>query len=49
MALLFGPAEYFSLMMLGLVAVIVLAHGSLLSAVVGLLLFSVVAPRATAR
>ena len=41
-ALLFGPAEYFSLMGLGLVAAIVLAQGSLLSAlgmiVLGLLL-----------
>jgi putative tricarboxylic transport membrane protein len=41
-ALLFGPAEYFSLMCLGLVAAIVLAQGSLLSAlgmiVLGLLL-----------
>jgi putative tricarboxylic transport membrane protein len=32
-ALKFGPAEYFSLMVLGLVASIVLAHGSLLRAV----------------
>ena len=32
-ALKFGPAEYFSLMVLGLVASIVLAHGSLLKAV----------------
>lgn len=31
-ALMFGPAEYFSLMVLGLVAVLVLASGSLLSA-----------------
>lgn len=31
-ALTFGPAEYFSLMVLGLVASIVLAHGSLLHA-----------------
>jgi TctA family transporter len=31
-ALLFGPAEYFSLMILGLVAAIVLAQGSLVSA-----------------
>jgi putative tricarboxylic transport membrane protein len=42
MALKFGPAEYFSLMVLGLVASIVLAHGSLLHAlgmiVLGLLL-----------
>ncbi len=41
-ALKFGPADYFSLMVLGLVASIVLAHGSLLHAVgmvfVGLLL-----------
>ena len=42
MALKFGPADYFSLMVLGLVASVVLAHGSLLHAigmvVVGLLL-----------
>ena len=42
MALNFGPAEYFSLMVLGLVASIVLAHGSMLRAigmiVLGLLL-----------
>ncbi|WP_019142524.1 tripartite tricarboxylate transporter permease [Noviherbaspirillum massiliense] len=41
-ALRFGPAEYFSLMVLGLVASVVLAHGSLLRAIgmiiVGLLL-----------
>ncbi|MBI5584698.1 MAG: tripartite tricarboxylate transporter permease [Deltaproteobacteria bacterium] len=41
-ALKFGPADYFSLMVLGLVASVVLAHGSLLHAigmvVVGLLL-----------
>ncbi len=41
-ALTFGPAEYFSLMVLGLVASIVLAHGSLLHALgmilIGLLL-----------
>ena len=41
-ALMFGPAEYFSLMVLGLVAAIVLAHGSILSAlgmiILGLLL-----------
>ncbi len=41
-ALKFGPAEYFSLMVLGLVAAVVLAHGSLLKAismvVLGLLL-----------
>jgi len=33
MALKFGPAEYFSLMVLGLVTAIVLAHGSILKAV----------------
>lgn len=42
LALKFGPAEYFSLMVLGLVASVVLAHGSLLKAigmiVLGLLL-----------
>ena len=42
MALKFGPAEYFSLMVLGLVASVVLANGSLLNAlgmiVLGLLL-----------
>ncbi|HEY8608838.1 MAG TPA: tripartite tricarboxylate transporter permease [Noviherbaspirillum sp.] len=32
-ALSFGPAEYFSLMVLGLVASVVLAHGSLLRAI----------------
>src|SRR6059058_5696102 len=41
-ALKFGPAEYFSLMVLGLVAAVVLAHGSLTKAigmvVLGLLL-----------
>jgi len=37
-ALSFGPAEYFSLMVLGLVASIVLARGSLLNAV-GMILF----------
>ena len=41
-ALTFGPADYFSLMVLGLVAAVVLAHGSLLHAlgmvVLGLLL-----------
>jgi TctA family transporter len=44
-ALQFGPAEYFSLMLLGLVASIVLAHGGLLHAigmvVLGLLLGTV--------
>jgi TctA family transporter len=42
LALKFGPAEYFSLLSLGLVAALVLAHGSLLQAfgtvIVGLLL-----------
>src|SRR5215470_10671743 len=42
MALKFGPTEYFSLMVLGLVAAVVLAHGSLIKAIgmvlVGLLL-----------
>ncbi len=33
LALQFGPAEYFSLMVLGLVAATVLAHGSLLKAI----------------
>src|SRR5881409_1974288 len=41
-ALKFGPAEYFSLMVLGLVAAVVLAHGSIIKAiamvVLGLLL-----------
>jgi putative tricarboxylic transport membrane protein len=44
-ALLFGPAEYFSLMVLGLVAAVVLAQGSLIKAIamifLGLLLGSV--------
>ncbi|MCC6467437.1 MAG: tripartite tricarboxylate transporter permease [Alphaproteobacteria bacterium] len=44
-ALLFGPAEYFSLMVLGLLAAIVLAQGSILKALgvimLGLLLASV--------
>jgi putative tricarboxylic transport membrane protein len=34
----FGPAEYFSLMVLGLVAAVVLAHGSLLKAVAMIIL-----------
>jgi TctA family transporter len=42
LALKFGPAEYFSLMVLGLISAVVLAHGSLLKAlgmiVLGLLL-----------
>src|SRR5512135_1601243 len=33
MALKFGPADYFSLMVLGLIAAVVLAHGSLIKAV----------------
>jgi putative tricarboxylic transport membrane protein len=33
LALKFGPAEYFSLMVLGLIASVVLAHGSLLRAI----------------
>jgi TctA family transporter len=33
LALKFGPAEYFSLMVMGLVASVVLAHGSLLKAI----------------
>ena len=37
-ALKFGPAEYFSLMVLGLVASVVLAHGSLLKAL-GMIVF----------
>ena len=44
-ALSFGPAEYFSLMVLGLVAAIILAHGSLMKAIgmvlVGLVLGTV--------
>ncbi|AOF93379.1 tripartite tricarboxylate transporter permease [Sinorhizobium sp. RAC02] len=44
-ALSFGPAEYFALMIVGLVAAIILAHGSLLKAIgmvlVGLVLGSV--------
>ena len=37
-ALKFGPSEYFSLMVFGLVAAIVLAHGSLLKAIAMVLL-----------
>ena len=33
LAFKFGPAEYFSLMMLGLIAAVVLAHGSLIKAI----------------
>ena len=44
-ALSFGPADYFSLMVLGLVAAIILAHGSLIKAIgmvlVGLILGTV--------
>jgi len=38
MALKFGPAEYFSLLVMGLIVSIVLAHGSLLHAI-GMILF----------
>jgi putative tricarboxylic transport membrane protein len=38
LALLFGPAEYFSLMIMGLVFAVVLAHGSILKAVAMILL-----------
>ena len=38
LALKFGPAEYFSLMVLGLVAATVLAHGSLIKAICMVLL-----------
>ena len=45
LALLFGPTEYFSLMIMGLVFAVVLAHGSILKAVamilVGVLLSTV--------
>ncbi len=37
-ALKFGPAEYFSLMVLGLIAAVVLAHGSLMKAIAMVLL-----------
>jgi TctA family transporter len=37
-ALKFGPAEYFSLMVLGLIGAVVLAHGSLLKAVAMIIL-----------
>ena len=37
-ALKFGPAEYFSLMVLGLVAAMVLAHGSLIKAIAMIIL-----------
>jgi len=37
-ALKFGPAEYFSMMVLGLVAAVVLAHGSVLKAIIMVLL-----------
>ena len=42
-ALKFGPTEYFSLMVLGLIAAVVLAHGSLIKAI------AMVDPRAAAR
>ena len=49
-ALKFGPAEYFSLMVLGLVAAVVLAHGSIIKAIamviLGLLLGLVPIPPA---
>jgi len=38
LALKFGPAEYFSLMVLGLIGAVVLAHGSLLKAIAMILL-----------
>jgi putative tricarboxylic transport membrane protein len=38
LALKFGPAEYFSLMTLGLIGAVVLAHGSLLKAIAMILL-----------
>src|SRR5437588_1448044 len=37
LALLFGPAEYFSLMVLGLIFAVVLAKGSVLKAIAGIL------------
>jgi len=38
MALKFGPSDYFSLMVLGLIAAVVLAHGSLLKAIAMIIL-----------
>ena len=38
LALKFGPADYFSLMVLGLIAAVVLAHGSLLKAIAMIIL-----------
>jgi putative tricarboxylic transport membrane protein len=38
LALKFGPAEYFSLMVLGLIGAVVLAHGSLLKAITMIIL-----------
>src|SRR5438067_2277147 len=38
LALKFGPAEYFSLMILGLIGAVVLAHGSLLKAITMIIL-----------
>ena len=53
LGLLFGPAEYFSLMVMGLVFAVVLAHGSVLKAVamilVGVLLSTVGADMETGR
>jgi len=53
LALLFGPAEYFSLMIMGLIFAVVLAHGSLNKAVamilVGVLLSTVGADMETGR
>src|ERR1700733_466689 len=38
LALKFGPADYFSLMVLGLIAAVVLAHGSIIKAIALILL-----------
>jgi TctA family transporter len=38
LALKFGPADYFSLMVLGLIAAVVLAHGSLIKAIAMIIL-----------
>src|SRR5258707_6283338 len=38
LALKFGPADYFSLMVLGLIAAVVLAHGSLINAIAMIIL-----------
>src|SRR6202040_969854 len=37
-ALKFGPADYFSLMVLGLIAAVVLAHGSIIKAIAMIIL-----------